>query len=65
LKSNERTRRLPIVIFTSSEEQEDLVTGYGLGANSYVRKPLKLAQFRVAVRQLELYWMVWNEVPQG
>jgi two-component system response regulator len=65
IRSDERTRRLPTVIFTSSEDQEDLVDGYGLGANSYVRKPLDLAQFRAAVQQLELYWVVLNEVPQG
>jgi two-component system, response regulator len=63
IRSDERTRRLPTVIFTSSEDQEDLVEGYGLGANSYVRKPLDQAQFRAAVGQLGLYWVVLNEVP--
>ena len=61
IRSDERTRRLPIVIFTSSEDQQDLVNGYGLGVNSYVRKPLDLAQFRAAVGQLGLYWVVLNE----
>ena len=61
IRSDERTRRLPIVIFTSSEDQQDLVDGYGLGVNSYVRKPLDLAQFRAAVGQLGLYWVVLNE----
>jgi two-component system, response regulator len=65
IRSDERTRRLPTMIFTSSEDQENLVDGYGLGANSYVRKPLDLAQFRAAVQQLGLYWVVLNEVPQG
>jgi two-component system, response regulator len=65
IRSDERTRRLPTVIFTSSEDQEDLVNGYGLGANSFVRKPLDLARFRTAVQELGLYWMVLNEVPQG
>jgi two-component system, response regulator len=65
IRSNERTKRMPTVIFTSSEDQEDLVNSYGLGANSYVRKPLDLAQFRAAVQQLGLYWVVLNEVPQG
>lgn len=65
IRSDERTRRLPTVIFTSSEDQEDLVAGYGLGTNSYVRKPLDLTQFRAAVRELGLYWVVLNEVPQG
>jgi two-component system response regulator len=65
IRSDESTRRLPTVIFTSSEDQEDLVESYGLGANSYVRKPLNLAQFRAAVGQLSLYWVVLNEVPPG
>jgi two-component system, response regulator len=65
IRSDERTRRLPTVIFTSSEDQEDLVAGYGFGANSYVRKPLDFAQFRAAVQELGMYWMVLNEVPRG
>jgi two-component system, response regulator len=62
IRSDERTRRLPIIILTSSEDQQDLVEGYGLGANGYIRKPLDLAQFRAAVQQLGLYWVVLNEV---
>src|SRR5215212_8775848 len=65
IRSDERTRRLPTVIFTSSEDQEDLVAGYGFGANSYVRKPLDFVQFRAAVQELGMYWMVLNEVPRG
>ncbi len=65
IRSDERTRRLPTVIFTSSEDQQDLVDGYGLGVNSYVRKPLDLAQFRAAVGQLGLYWVVLNEYSRG
>jgi two-component system, response regulator len=65
IRSDERTRLLPTVIFTSSEDQQDLVDSYGLGANSYVRKPLDQAQFRAAVGQLGLYWVVLNEVPRG
>jgi two-component system response regulator len=65
IRSDERTRRLPTVIFTSSEDQEDVLDGYGFGANSYVRKPLNLAQFRAAVQELGMYWMVLNEVPRG
>jgi two-component system response regulator len=61
IRSDERTRRLPTVILTSSEDQQDLVEGYGLGANGYVRKPLDIVQFRVAVQQLGLYWVVLNE----
>ena len=62
IRSDERTKRLPTVILTSSEDQQDLVEGYGLGANGYVRKPLDLAQFRAAVQKLGLYWVVMNEV---
>src|SRR5919107_4873244 len=51
IRSDERTRRIPTVIFTSSEDQEDLVDGYSFGANSYVRKPLDFAQFRTAVQE--------------
>ena len=62
IRSDERTKRLPSIILTSSEDQQDLVEGYGLGANGYIRKPLDLAQFRAAVQQLGLYWVVLNEV---
>ena len=62
IRSDERTRRLPTIILTSSEDQQDLVEGYGLGTNGYIRKPLDLAQFRAAVQQLGLYWVVLNEV---
>ena len=62
IRSDERTKRLPTIILTSSEDQQDLVETYGLGANSFVRKPLDLAQFRAAVQQLGLYWVVLNEV---
>jgi two-component system, response regulator len=53
------------VILTSSREQQDLLDGYGYGANSYVRKPVDFAQFSCAVEQLELYWLVLNETPQA
>jgi two-component system, response regulator len=61
IRSDERTRRLPTVILTSSEDQQDLVESYGLGTNGYVRKPLDMAQFRAAVGQLGLHWVVLNE----
>lgn len=61
LRANERTRLLPVVILTSSKEQQDLVEGYRLGANSYVRKPVDFGQFMDAVRQLGLYWLILNE----
>jgi two-component system response regulator len=56
-------RLLPVVIFTFSAEQEDIVDGYGLGVNSYVRKPLDAARFRAAVAELGMYWIVLNETP--
>jgi len=61
LKADERTQLLPVVILTSSREEQDLVKGYKLGANSYVRKPVDFNQFTEAVRQLGLYWLVLNE----
>ncbi len=65
LRADERTRLLPVVILTSSREQQDMVDGYGLGANSYVRKPVNFEQFVGAVEQLKLYWLVLNEAPPG
>jgi len=63
LRADERTRRLPVVILTSSKEQQDLLQSYGLGANSYIRKPVDFNQFMEAMRQLGLYWLVLNEPP--
>jgi CheY-like chemotaxis protein len=65
LRADERTRLLPVVILTSSKEQQDMIDGYGLGANSYVRKPVNFEQFVTAVEQLKLYWLVLNEAPPG
>ncbi len=65
VRADERTRLLPVVILTSSREQQDLVAGYGYGANSYIRKPVDFAQFVEAVRQLGLYWLVLNETPRA
>lgn len=67
LRADPRTRLLPVVILTSSKEQQDLIEGYSLGANSYVRKPVDFTEFIEAVRQLGLYWLILNElapVPQ-
>jgi two-component system response regulator len=62
-RDDERTRLLPVVILTSSKEEQDLIEGYRLGANSYVRKPVDFAEFLEATRQLGLYWLVLNEAP--
>ncbi len=63
LRADDRTKLLPVVILTSSKEESDVVNGYKLGCNSYVRKPVDFAQFAEAVRQLGLYWLVVNEPP--
>jgi CheY-like chemotaxis protein len=60
MRSDERTRLLPVVILTSSDEEQDRINGYGLGANSYVRKPVEFGNFIEAVRQLGLYWLILN-----
>ncbi len=56
-------RRVPIVLLTSSSEEQDKIKGYDLGANSYIRKPVNFADFQEAIRQLGLYWLVLNETP--
>jgi CheY-like chemotaxis protein len=61
LRANELTKLLPVVILTTSKEDQDIIDGYALGANSYVRKPVDFNQFVEAVRQLGLYWFVLNE----
>jgi two-component system response regulator len=63
VRADERTRLLPVVILTSSNEEQDRIAGYGLGANSYVRKPVDFSQFLDAARHLGLYWLVLNEAP--
>ena len=63
LRADERTRFTPVVILTSSKEEQDLVKGYKSGANSYVRKPVDFNQFVEAVRHIGLYWLLINESP--
>lgn len=63
IRSDERTRLLPVVILTSSNEEEDRVKGYSLGANSYVRKPVDFDDFVRAAGQLGLYWLLLNQAP--
>jgi CheY-like chemotaxis protein len=63
LRSDARTELIPVVVLTSSKEDQDLIESYKLGANSYIRKPVDFSQFVEAIRQLGLYWLVINEPP--
>ncbi len=63
VRDDPRTRRMPIVILTSSTEEQDVAAGYDLGVNSYIRKPVDFKQFAEAVQQLGLYWLILNEPP--
>lgn len=63
IRSNPVTKIFPVVILTSSKEDVDIVNSYQLGANSYIRKPVDFQQFSEAIRQLGLYWLVFNESP--
>lgn len=63
IRSDERTRLLPVVILTSSDEERDVIDGYSLGANSYVRKPVDFVEFTQAAKQLGLYWLLMNRPP--
>lgn len=63
LRENESTRFLPIVILTSSDEEQDLMRSYELGVNSYIRKPVSFVEFAEAIRQLGAYWLILNQSP--
>jgi two-component system, response regulator len=63
IRGDERSKRMPVVVLTSSKEEHDMIKSYDLGANSYIRKPVDFTQFTEAVRQLGLYWLMLNEVP--
>ncbi len=63
LKADPRTSAIPVVILTSSKEERDLVKGYGLGANSYIQKPVDFQQFRETVKNIGLYWLLINQAP--
>jgi two-component system response regulator len=63
IRADARTRRMPVVILTSSKEEQDLAAGYDLGVNSYIRKPVDFKQFAHCIEQLGLYWLVLNEQP--
>lgn len=63
LRSDARTRRIPVVVLTSSNEEQDVAGSYDLGINSYIRKPVDFSQFAQVVEQLGLYWLVLNEPP--
>jgi len=63
IRADEGTRLLPVVILTSSDEERDVIEGYSLGANSYVRKPVDFVEFTQAAKQLGLYWLLMNQAP--
>ena len=63
LREDDRTRLLPVVILTTSSEEQDMLNSYSLGCNSYIRKPVDFVQFSEAIRQLGMYWLLMNEPP--
>ena len=65
VRADPRTRFLPVVILTSSQEERDLISGYTLGANSYVRKPVDFNEFLEAAKVLGIYWLMINQLPSG
>ena len=65
IRADERTKRLPVIVLTSSDEDQDVIESYRLGANSYVQKPVKFDEFSSTVRELGLYWLLLNKVPRA
>lgn len=63
MKKDPRTRAIPVTILTSSKEEQDMITGYALGVNSYIQKPVDFAQFTNVIKQLGMYWLLVNEPP--
>ncbi len=63
LRGDERTKLLPVVVLTTSSEEQDMLNSYSLGCNSYIRKPVDFVQFSEAIRQLGMYWLLMNEPP--
>lgn len=63
IRADARTQRLPVVIFSSSQEEQDLIQSYNLGTNSYVRKPVDFTEFTDAIQQMGSYWLLLNELP--
>ena len=65
IRADERTKLLPVIVLTSSDEDKDVIDSYRLGANSYVQKPVKFDEFASAVQQLGLYWLLLNKIPRA
>ena len=65
IRKDEETKLYPVVVLTSSKEEQDVLESYNLGANSYIRNPVDFLQFAEAIRQLEMYWLVLNERPRN
>jgi len=63
IKADNRTKTIPVVVLTSSQEQRDLVSSYELGVNSYMVKPVESEKFEQSVKELGLYWLLWNQLP--
>jgi len=63
IRSNQRTNLIPVTIFTSSDQEKDIVDSYKLGANSYIQKPVDFEKFREAIQHLGLYWLIFNKKP--